>query len=107
MIIIIINVNGTLEKRRIPIFTNAFRGVRVIDVNRQGIANEIGIGIGDVILNINETEINSEKDLLEIENLRIGINKIKYFNKNKGLVTKKYKGNKKTLGIATVPRAIY
>lgn len=102
----IIHLNRIIEKSRTPIFTNSKKGVRVIDIHKHGIANEIGINIGDVIISINENGINNEKDIQEIENLRIGIIKIKYFNKTKGLITKKYEGNKKSLGIAIVPRVI-
>lgn len=103
---IIIHINIIIEKKRTPLFTNSLKGARVIDIDKHGIANEMGIKIGDLIISINENNINNEKDIQEIEKLRIGIIKIMYFTKSKGLISKKYEGNKKTLGIAIVPRVI-
>lgn len=103
----IIYINKMREKSRIPMFTNTKQGVRVIDISKRGIAKDIGISIGDIILTINEVTVNSSKDIEEIESLN-NINwRINYFNMNKGLSTKLYQGNKKTLGISVVPRGLY
>ena len=103
----IVQINGIVEKNKVPIFTTSNRGVRVIDVYKKGIAKELGIIAGDIIISINEVIVYSEKDLLEIEELTNRIIRVNYFNKKEGIITKTYKGNKKTLGISIVPRVLY
>ncbi|NLL81705.1 MAG: PDZ domain-containing protein [Tissierellia bacterium] len=103
----IVYINELREKNRIPVFTNTNRGVRVIDVSKSGIAKDIGIRTGDIIVKINEITVNNSKDIEEIEYLNNRNWKISYFSNKKGLNTKLYKGNKKSLGISVVPRGLY
>lgn len=103
----IIRINEIIEKNRHPIFTAATKGVMVMEVSVNGVAKDIGIRAGDIILSINEAEIKDERDIAEIERLNNYILRINYFNRKKGLTVKTYKGNKKTLGVSVVPRVIY
>ncbi len=104
---LIVHINIFYEKNKSPIFTNVDRGLRVIEVSKKGIAKSLGISTGDIILSINDILINEYKDLLEIENFSNGYMRVNYFSKRKGLVTKTYNGHKKTLGVVSVPRAVY
>jgi len=103
----IVQINKLREKKRTPIFTITSKGVRVIEVAKKSIAKEIGITAGDIVIRINEVLVKDENDIKEIESLNNPIFKIEYFNKNKGLITKKYFGDKKDLGISIVPRVMY
>ena len=103
----IIRLNESIEKNRHPIFTATTTGVRVMEVSKNGIAKDIGIKTGDIILSINEAVIKDERDIAEIERLNNYILKINYFDRKKGLTIKTYRGNKKTLGISVVPRVLY
>ncbi len=103
----ILSSNEIMEKKKSPVFTTTLNGVRVMEVAKNGIAKDIGIETGDVILSINEAIIKDEKDIAEIESLDNSILKIHYFNRKKGLTTKNYRGNKKTLGVSIVPRVMY
>lgn len=102
----IIHINKYREKARIPLFVEPAEGVRVLDVKQRSVAKKIGISKGDIILRINETPINDEKDLKDIEDINHNIYKIKYFNIKKGIVIKIYKGKRKTLGIISLPRVL-
>jgi hypothetical protein len=104
---VIIHLNRLREESRLPIFTNPNKGVRVIDVSKNGIANDVGITIGDIVLSVNEASIYSYKDLEELERLSIETWRINYFSRKKGLRTEIYSGNKKSLGISVVPRELY
>ncbi len=103
----IIHVNILLEKRRIPIFSSIESGVRVLEVNKNGIAKKLGIIPGDIILSINDYSINDLKDISEIQCLKMNSMRVKFLSRRKGIVTKTYRGDKKTLGISIVPKAIY
>ena len=103
----IIWLNVKVETKREPVFTTTSKGVRVMEVAKNGVANEIGIKTGDIILSINEAIIKDEKDITEIESLDNCVLKISYFNRRQGLSTKIYKGNKRTLGVSIGPRVIY
>ncbi|MDD2446276.1 MAG: PDZ domain-containing protein [Tissierellia bacterium] len=103
----IVYINELKEKSRVPIYTNGNKGVRVIDVSKRGIAKDIGINTGDIIVSINELTVNNSKDIEEIEYLSNKYWKINYFSSRKGLNTKVYQGNKKSLGISVVPRGLY
>lgn len=103
---IIVQLNIILEKKRIPVFTNSTRGVRIIEVSKKGIARELGISAGDLIISINDIVVKDTKDIVEIEGLKNKALRISYFSKKKGFVTKTYKGNKKALGISIVPRVV-
>ena len=66
----------------------------------------MGISKGDIILKINETKINDTKDLQDIERINQAIYKIQFFNMKQGMVTKTYKGKRKTLGVVPLPRVL-
>lgn len=99
--------NKYMENKRIKVFTNPHKGIRVLDVNPKSLAYKIGIRRGDIILSINNTDILNERDLSDIEALKPEALTIRYFNRRKGLVTKNYRGNGKALGIVVVPRALH
>ncbi|NLY47034.1 MAG: PDZ domain-containing protein [Tissierella sp.] len=102
----IIHINKYREKTRTPLFGDPAEGVRVLDIKPRSIARKIGISKGDIILKINETSINDEKDLQDIEEINQDIYKVKFFNIKKGIVIKTYKGKRKTLGIISLPRVL-
>ena len=102
----IIYINLNHEKRRVATFTTLLKGVRVLDVSKNGIARELDIVAGDIIISINDIVINDEKDILEIEKIKNSVIKIVYFNNIKGLISKYYTGHKKTLGVSIVPRVM-
>ena len=102
----IIHINKYREKTRVPLFNDPAEGLRVLDVKHRSIAKKMGIGKGDIILKINETKINDEKDLQDIEKINQKIYKIKFFNIKKGVIIKTYKGKRKTLGIVPLPRVL-
>ncbi len=103
----IVHINGIFEKRRTPIFSSIESGCRVIEVERKGIARELGIIPGDIIISINEFPVTEYKDLCQIESLNLGVMRVKFLSRRKGIITKIYKGDKKTLGILIIPRAVY
>lgn len=100
----IISINKLIEKNRVPIFSPPLRGVRVLDVFKQGIGKEIGIETGDIIISINGVTVYDDYDLQTIELLRNENIRIVYFNKRRGIIEKVYRGKRKTLGIIVVPR---
>ncbi len=100
----IIHINKYREKARMPLFIAPAEGVRVLDVKQRSVAKKIGISKGDIILRINETPINNEKDLKDIEDINQNMYKIRYFNIKKGILVKIYRGKRKTLGIISLPR---
>lgn len=104
---LLVYINELREKTRIPVYSNPNRGVRVIDVSKKGIAKDLGIQTGDVIVKINEVTVNNSKDIEEIECLGNHNWKIKYFNHKKGMKVGVYEGNKKPLGISVVPKGLY
>lgn len=103
----IIHINIFLEKKRMPIFSSIESGVRVLEVSKNGIGKKLGISPGDIILSINDYSINSLRDISEIQSLEMNALRVKFISRKKGFITKTYKGDKKTLGISIVPRAIY
>lgn len=103
----IIQINVLLEKNRIPIFSSIENGVRVLEVSKNGIGKNLGINPGDIIFSINDYSIKDSRDIYEIQNLEMSSMRVKFFSRKKGLITKTYIGDKKTLGISIVPRAIY
>lgn len=102
---IIIFINKLIEKNRVPIFSAPFKGVRVLEVVKKGIGNDIGLEVGDIIISINGVIVYDDKDLKNIELLSNDDLKIIYFNKKKGITEKVYRGKRKALGISIVPRA--
>lgn len=102
----IIHINKYREKTRVPLFEDPAEGLRVLGIKPRSIGKKIGLNKGDIILKINGTKINDERDLQDIDKLNQGVYKIKYFNIKKGIVIKTYKGKIKTLGIIPLPRVL-
>lgn len=102
----IILFNSYREKKKIHVFTSPLKGLRVLEATPKGLAYKIGIRPGDIIISINDIEIKDDKDIEDIESLNLKYFKIKFFNKKKGIIIKKYEGNRKTLGIVIVPRVL-
>lgn len=100
----IILQNKMVENKSIPIFTSFDKGVKVLEVLPNTVAHKLGIKTGDILLKINGVEVNSNKDLEDIMNLRINRMEIEFFNMKYGLTTKKYYGKRKPLGLIIVPR---
>lgn len=100
----IILQNKFLEEKSTPAFTPLNKGVKVMYVVPKSIAHQSGVKKGDVVLKINGVETNNTKDLENIMLIKSDNYKIELFNKKVGLSTKKYNGNKKSLGLITVPR---
>ena len=100
----IIKVNIYREQKKTPLFTYPSEGIRVLDVRHGSVAKKIGISSGDILLKINDLTINEEKDILDLGELDQNTYKIKFFNIKKGIITKTYRGKRKTLGIITLPR---
>ncbi len=103
----IVHINILFEKKSIPIFSSIENGVRVLEVNKKGIARKLGINPGDIIISINDLHIKDFKDLSQIESLKMDAIRVKFLSRKKGIMTRTYKGDKKTLGISIVPRVIY
>lgn len=102
----IIHVNKYKEKKKVPLFIDPADGLRVMGVRHGSIAKKVGITRGDIILKINETRIKDERDLQDIDDLNQTTYKIELFNIKKGIMTKTYKGKRKTLGIIPLPRVL-
>lgn len=102
----IIHINKYREKTRVPLFNDPAEGLRVLGVKNRSIAKKVGISKGDIILKINETTINDERDLQDIADINQDIYKIKLFNIKKGIMIKTYRGKRKTLGIIPLPRVL-
>lgn len=104
---LIIQISQLREKRKEPFFSLPIKGARIIGVYRWGIGKKLGMRAGDIVLNINDVIINSEKDIEAVEKLNQKMIRIKYFSNKRGLVNKIYMGNKKTLGIKVIPKVPY
>lgn len=103
----IVAINVFLEKRKIPIFSSIDSGVRVLEVNKYGIAKKLGISPGDIIFSINDYPVSDIIDISNIQGLDMNAMRVKFLSRRKGLITKTYRGDKKTLGISIVPKVIY
>lgn len=103
----IIIINKCIESTRTPLFTTPIKGVRILEVSKASVCRDIGIKVGDIIITINGTTIYTEKDLEDMESLYNGNYNIIYFSRKKGIMTKTYRGIRKTLGVSIVPRIQY
>lgn len=103
----IIFINHILEKKRMPVFSSTDSGVRVLEVNKDGIAKELGISPGDIIVSINDCYIKDDRDLIELQYFKMKTMRVKFLSRRKGIMTKTYNGYKKALGITIVPKAKY
>ncbi len=100
----IIWINKYREKGKSPVFASTRKGLKVLEVMPYGIAKSIGIRPGDILFTVNGLEIKNKKDIrdaMKIKNTQI---KIEFFNLKSGLSSEIYNGNKKSLGLITVPR---
>ncbi|MBU5313922.1 PDZ domain-containing protein [Tissierella carlieri] len=100
----IILQNKMIENNKIPIFTSFDKGVKVLEVLPNTVAHKLGIKTGDIVLKINGAEINSNKDLEDLMNIKINKLRIEFFNMKSGLSIKRYYGKRKSLGLIIVPR---
>ena len=96
--------NKKKEDKGFHIFTPPKRGVKILETLPNSIGQEMGIGSGDILLKINGVDVNGLKDLEDIMLLEPRTMKIELFNIKLGLITKKYKGKGKPLGLIIVPR---
>lgn len=95
------------ERSRKPIFTPVNNGVRVLETKRDGVAEKLGIKMGDVILSINGIKVGSVEQMRNILNNIPSYIWIDYYNRNGQLVNKDYcdyKNGIKDLGILVVPK---
>lgn len=99
---LIIHGNRKLEHARPPVFTIPTTGVRVLKIKRGSVAKKFGMEPGDIILSINDGIIKGEEDIFHLENLNNAYIKITYYNKNKGKITKTYKGKKRKIGVKII-----
>lgn len=97
-------LNKFIEDRRTPLFSSPLKGVRILEVSRNSVCKDVGIKVGDIIIDVNGTPIYTEKDIEDMELLYTGTYKIVYFNIRKGIRSKTYIGKRKALGISIVPR---
>lgn len=101
---IIIKLNIMIEEKKVPLFKNPKKGLKVISVSYNSVAKDLGIKPGDIVLNINGVELEDEKDIREINMLKNKNVTVDYFSLKRGIVRRIYEGKGKTLGILTVPR---
>ncbi len=103
----IIYINKLREDLKTPLYTEPYKGIRVLKVEKASIASRLGIRHGDIILRINKMTINDIEDLRDIMFLNKGKVTISYYNLKQGLVEKTYRGKEKTLGVETFPKVQY
>ena len=96
--------NKKKENRGFHIFSPPNKGVKILETLPNSIGQELGIGMGDIVLKINEIDVNNVKDLEDIMILEPTSMRIELFNIKSGLITKKYNGKGKPLGLVIVPR---
>lgn len=96
--------NKKKEDEGFHIFSPPNRGVKILEILPNSIGQELQIGMGDILLKINEIDINNIKDLQDIMVLEPRNIKMELFNIRLGLITKKYNGKGKPLGLVIVPR---
>ena len=96
--------NTKIEDKRFPIFNSPGKGVKVLEIIPNSIADKLGIKTGDILLKINGIEITDKKDLEDLMIISPGKFKIELFNIKTGLTTKRYNGKRKSLGLIIVPR---
>ena len=92
------------EDKGFHIFEPPNKGVKILEVLPNSIGDEMGIGIGDILLKINGVDVHNTKDLEDIILLNPSKIKMELFNIKSGLIIKSYKGKGKPLGLIIVPR---
>lgn len=96
---LIIFINKYRERANLGPLKSIIKGVDVIDISSKGIGKELGIKAGDIIVRVNHYHVKNKKDFIELSQRNFKRVKIEYFNHKKGLVKKKYRGKKNSLGI--------
>ncbi|MGO1469626.1 MAG: hypothetical protein ACTHW2_06365 [Tissierella sp.] len=96
---LIIFINIYRERSNLNSLKSIIKGVNVTGINSKGIGKELGLKTGDIIVRINHYHVKNSKDFIELSQKSFNKVKIEYFNHKKGLVKKKYRGKKNSLGI--------
>lgn len=100
---LMLNYSKRLEEKREPIFYSEEGRIKVLEVVPDTIAYEAGIKVGDDIIKVNDTYINSEKDVYVLSRREVGSSKLLIRRKDKTFdVELKFKKDKR-LGLVLVP----
>ena len=103
----LIQLGKKKEKRNKPVFVSSNKGVKILDVMPNGIADKIKLEPGDIIYKINDRDVKDKSDINEILSYFPPHIKIEYYDIALKIHVKEYKDYKnkiRNLGILAVPK---
>lgn len=105
---LMINLQVSNEKNKNPKYVSSDEGIMVLDVAKNSPAVDMGIGTGDLLVEVNGRKIENEDDILNAVTEMYGFISFK-IKKASGLISEVSHGrigNDRKLGIVFVPRKI-
>lgn len=103
---LLIERSKKLERKRKSIFAASDRGIKILDTLPGGPAEEMGIKSGDTVLSINNKDVNSNDDVMEIFKeyiTYIWVNILDRHGREKTLEYRNYNAGIDSLGVLVVP----